>query len=89
MYLYISGQCEYEVLHWMYNNQIGIKGLKNNESILRVLKKYIPTAAILGGLCIAIVSMFSDMIGSIVPGTSMFMVSGIVFGVYDSLKSRE
>lgn len=54
-----------------------------------MLKKYIPTAAILGGLCIAVVSMFSDMIGSIVPGTSMFMVSGIVFGVYDSLKSRE
>lgn len=73
----------------MYINKISIKGLKDNDSILRVLRKYIPTAAILGGLCIALVSMFSDMIGSIVPGTSMFMVSGIVFGVYDSLKSRD
>lgn len=73
----------------MYSNQISIKGLKDKDSILRVLKKYIPTAAILGGLCIALVSMFSDMIGSIVPGTSMFMVSGIVFGIYDSLKSRD
>lgn len=65
-----------------YENKIGIKGLKDNESILRVLKKYIPVAAVLGGVLIGLISVLADVLGTVIPGSSMFMICGIVFNYY-------
>jgi preprotein translocase subunit SecY len=69
----------------IYNNDMTIKGLKNNESILKILEKLIPTATIMGGVLIGLFSVLSDMIGTIIPGTSMFMVLGIVFNYYEEI----
>ena len=66
----------------LYENKIGIWGLKDNESILKVLKKYIPTAAVLGGVLIGLVSVISDVLGTVIPGSSMFMICGIFFRYY-------
>lgn len=65
-----------------YENKIGIKGLKDNDSILRVLKKYIPVAAVLGGVLIGLISVLADVLGTVIPGSSMFMICGIVFNYY-------
>lgn len=62
-----------------------IKGLKNEESVLRVLEKLIPKATILGGVLIGIFSVLTDMLGAVIPGTSMFMVLGIIFNYYEQL----
>jgi preprotein translocase subunit SecY len=69
----------------IYNNDMTIKGLKNNDSILKILEKLIPTATILGGVLIGLFSVFSDMIGTIIPGTSMFMVLSIIFNYYEEI----
>ncbi len=72
-----------------YENKIGIWGLRDNESILKVLKKYIPTAAVLGGVLIGLVSVISDVLGTVIPGSSMFMICGIVFRYYEVLMEKE
>lgn len=69
----------------IYGNDLTIKGLKNNESILRILEKLIPTATILGGVLIGLFSVLSDMLGTIISGTSMFMVLGIIFNYYEEI----
>jgi protein transport protein SEC61 subunit alpha len=69
----------------IYNNDMTIKGLKNNESILKILEKLIPTAAILGGALIGLFSVLSDMMKTIISGTSMFMVLGIIFNYYEEI----
>jgi protein transport protein SEC61 subunit alpha len=73
----------------IYNNDLTIKGMKNNDSILRVLEKLIPTAAIMGGILIGLFSVLSDMIGTIISGTSMFMVLGIIFGYYEEIAGKK
>ncbi len=70
----------------IYMNNMTIKGLKNEDSVLRVLEKLIPTATIMGGVLIGLFSVLSDMIGTIIPGTSMFMVLGIIFNYYEEIK---
>ncbi len=72
-----------------YENKIGIRGLKDNESILRVLKKYIPVAAVLGGVSIGFISVIADVLGTVIPGSSMFMICGIVFNYYQTLTQKE
>lgn len=62
-----------------------IKGLKNEDSVLRVLEKLIPTATVMGGVLIGLFSVLSDMVGTIIPGTSMFMVLGIIFNYYEEI----
>lgn len=69
----------------IYVNNMTIKGLKNEESVLRVLEKLIPKATILGGVLIGIFSVLTDMLGAVIPGTSMFMVLGIIFNYYEQL----
>lgn len=69
----------------VYNNDLTIKGLKNNESILKILEKLIPTATIMGGVLIGLFSVLSDMIGTVIPGTSMFMVLSIIFTYYEEI----
>lgn len=39
-----------------------------DSSMLLVLKHYIPTAATFGGVCIAILTLFADLIGAIGSG---------------------
>lgn len=73
----------------IYNNDMTIKGFKNNESILKILEKLIPTAAILGGALIGLFSVLSDMMKTIISGTSMFMVLGIIFNYYEEISGSK
>ncbi len=73
----------------IYMNNMTIKGLKNEDSVLRVLEKLIPTATILGGVMIGLFSVLSDLIGTVIPGTSMFMVLGIIFNYYEEIKGEK
>lgn len=36
--------------------------------MIRVLNKYIPIAAVFGGVCIALISIFADLMGAIGSG---------------------
>ena len=66
-----------------------MKGLKNQDSVFKVLKSLIPVAAVLGGVLIGLISALTDMLGSVIPGTNIFMVCNIIDSLYKSLKEKE
>jgi protein transport protein SEC61 subunit alpha len=66
-----------------------VKGLKNQDSVFKVLKSLIPVAAVLGGVLIGLISALTDMLGSVIPGTNIFMVCNIIDSLYKSLKEKE
>ena len=60
-----------------------IAGTKNQDSVYNRLKKLIPVAAVFGGICIGLLTVFSDLIGTIGSGTGMLLVVNIIYGYYE------
>lgn len=53
----------------------GHRGLKTEET----MRKYIPTAALLGGLCTSLVVLLSNLLDTIGSGTNIFLATSIVY----------
>lgn len=53
----------------------GHRGLKTEET----MRKYIPTAALLGGLCTCLVVLLSNLFDTIGSGTNIFLATSIVY----------
>jgi protein transport protein SEC61 subunit alpha len=51
-------------------------------STINVLNKYIPVAAALGGMIIGLISIFSDLVGTIGSGTGILLSVSIIYGYY-------
>lgn len=61
-----------------------IAGLNKDSSVIKYLNKNIPIAAVLGGIFIALLTILSDLIGTIGSGTGILLVVNIVYGFYES-----
>jgi len=55
-----------------------IKGMRE-ESMMKYLNGYIPTAAAFGGICIGLLSILADCTGTIGSGTSILLAITIIF----------
>ena len=60
-----------------------IAGSNREESIYKRLNKLIPIAAVFGGICIGVLSVVSDLIGTIGSGTGLLLVVNIIYGYYE------
>lgn len=47
------------------------------------LYKQIPTAAMVGGMCVAALSIFADLLGAIGSGTGILMAVTIIYDLYE------
>ncbi len=54
-----------------------------------MLNKYIPTAAICGGMIIGLISIFADMVGAIGSGTGILLAVSIIYGYYEKLGKEQ
>ena len=52
------------------------------KSIISTLNRYIPVAAILGGMIIGLISIFADLLGAIGSGTGILLSVSILYGYY-------
>lgn len=68
----VSGSSPKDVAKQLKDEKMIIKGFRETSSI-KVLNKYIPTAAAFGGLCIGVLSIFADFIGAIGSGTGILL----------------
>ena len=64
-----------------------IKGYRE-QSVVKILYRYIPTAAALGGMCIGALSIFADFMGAIGSGTGILLAVSIIFQYFETY-SRE
>ena len=88
LWLELSGKSSRDVLKSFHDNNMTIAGLNRDTAMIRQLNRYIPIAAVFGGICIALLSIFSDLIGTIGSGTGILLVVNIVYGYYESFKKE-
>jgi protein transport protein SEC61 subunit alpha len=78
----VSGSAPRDVAKQLKDQQMVLKGHRE-ESMIRQLYRYIPTAAAFGGLCIGLLSVFADFLGAIGSGTGILMAVGIINQYYE------
>lgn len=68
LWLEMSGRSTGDVVKQISEQGLFIQGSKK-ESMVKILNKYIPTAAVFGGMCIGALTIVADLLGAIGSGT--------------------
>ncbi|KAG5463176.1 MAG: SecY subunit domain-containing protein [Olpidium bornovanus] len=68
----VSGSSPRDVARQLKDQQLTIVGYRES-SMYKELKRIIPTAAALGGLCIGVLSVTADLLGAIGSGTGILL----------------
>lgn len=64
----------------------GVKdGMGDGTALVKELRRVIPLAALVGGMCIAFLSIVADLFGAIGTGTGILMAVTIIFDMYSKL----
>ena len=84
----ISHQSARDVAKQFRSEQIIMKGHRESSAI-RVLQRYIPTAAALGGVVIGAISVLADFLGAIGTGTGILLAVTIVFQYYEAFVKEQ
>jgi len=87
VWIEISGGSPRDVARQLEKQGLVIKGYRE-QSVVKILYRYIPTAAALGGMCIGALSIFADFMGAIGSGTGILLAVSIIFQYFETY-SRE
>jgi len=74
----VSGQAPKDVANQLKQNQMMVAGYRD-ASAVKVLERYIPTAAICGGIAIGALTIIADFMGAIGSGTGILLAVTIIF----------
>lgn len=66
-----------------------IAGSNNDSSVYKRLQKLIPIAAIFGGMCIGLLTVVSDLLGTIGSGTGLLLAVNIIYGYYEQFSKEK
>lgn len=77
LWIEVSGSGPNDVAKQLTEQNMFLRGHRDSGMKHR-LNKYIPTAAALGGLCIGMLSIFSDFIGAMSSGTGIMLAVTII-----------
>lgn len=80
----LSGKSSRDLAKQLKDNQYILAGIRENEeNIYDQLNRYIPTAALLGGMCIGALTIFADFMGAIGSGTGILLAVNIIYEYYE------
>ena len=74
----MSGSSARDIAKQFMDQDMIIEGMRE-ESMVRYLNRYIPTAAAFGGMCIGGLSIFADFMGAIGSGTGILLAVTIIY----------
>lgn len=83
----ISGNSAKDLSRQLNEKDMVIKGLRE-DMMSRYLNMYIPTAATLGGVCIALLAVLADFFGAIGSGPGVIVAITIIYQMFE-LFARE
>lgn len=72
----------FQVAKQLREQQMVMRGHRDN-SMIRELNRYIPTAAAFGGLCIGALSVLADFLGAIGSGTGILLAVTIIYQYFE------
>lgn len=82
----VSGTSARDVAKQIRDNDMTLKGFRNNEDEMTAhLNRYIPTAAAFGGMCIGILTVMADFLGAIGSGTGILLSVSIIQQYFETL----
>jgi len=85
----VSGSGPRDVAKQFKEQEITIPGYQD-ASVVKVLSRYIPTAAALGGMCIAMLTIVADFMGAIGSGTGILLAVTIIYQYFETFyKEKE
>jgi protein transport protein SEC61 subunit alpha len=78
----VSGSSAKDVAKQLRNQQMVLVGHRE-DSMYKILNRYIPTAAAFGGLCIGALSVMADFMGAIGSGTGILLAVTIIYQYFE------
>jgi protein transport protein SEC61 subunit alpha len=81
-WIQVSGSSPKDVAKQLKDQQMIIKGHRE-QSTIKTLYRYIPTAAAFGGLCIGALSVLADFMGAIGSGTGILLAVTIIYQYFE------
>jgi protein transport protein SEC61 subunit alpha len=66
-----------------------IEGLRDGQSMIKYLNRYIPTAAAFGGMAIGLLSVVADFMGAIGSGTGIMLAVTIIYQYFEMLAKEK
>jgi len=79
----VSGSSPKDVAKQLRDQSMEVPGFRGDSAENMLLKRYIPTAAAFGGLCIGGLSVFADMVGAIGSGTGILLAVTIIYQYFE------
>jgi len=84
----VSGSSPKDVARQLKEQQMMIKGHRD-ESTIKTLNRYIPTAAAFGGLCIGALSITADFMGAIGSGTGILLAVTTIYSTFETFAKEQ
>ena len=84
----VSGSGVNDVAKNLQDQGYFIQGFRENR-IRDVLKRYIPIAAVFGGMCIGCLTIFADFLGAIGSGTGILLAVTIIYSFYEEIMKND
>jgi len=78
----VSGSAPEDVAKQLRDQQMIMQGYRPEETV-KVLRKYIPTAAAFGGCCIGALTIVADFMGAIGSGTGILLAVTIIYQYFE------
>jgi protein transport protein SEC61 subunit alpha len=72
LWIEISGSGPKDVARQLRDQKMALRGHGDNSTV-KVLNRFIPTAAAFGGMCVGALSIFADLLGAIGSGTGVLL----------------
>ena len=84
----VSGSGVNDVAKNLQDQGYFIQGMRENR-IKDKLKRYIPIAAVFGGMCIGCLTIFADFLGAIGSGTGILLAVTIIYSFYEEIMKND
>jgi protein transport protein SEC61 subunit alpha len=84
MWTEVSGTSVRDVARKFKEQQVVMKGHRDTATS-KVLSRYIPIAAALGGVCIGVLTVLADYMGAIGSGTGILLTVTIIYEFYEAI----
>ena len=84
----VSGSSAKDVARQLIDQELIIEGMRE-ESMVKMLNRYIPTAAAFGGCCIGALSVFADFMGAIGSGTGILLAVTIIYQYFEQIAKEK
>lgn len=87
LWIEFSGTSTRDVAKQLRDDGMTMKGYRDT-ALIDVLNRYIPTAALFGGMCIGALTVFADFLGAIGSGTGILLAVTTIFQYFELLKKE-